>query len=175
MRDVGPSPQWRPQPPRLEPDDPALTPPPQATLWALLEDRPRSAQKRRREKPCPLCLKWSNTWKKHKVAKLASLEEPPQVPGAQELPSTKVSSLQVKHSLPLLFPHSPHMNHCWNRAPSGLATPGSLPLCLASKCCKPPSTCILGHAASERHAWIPALLLEAGPILSSKALWSPRS
>lgn len=34
-----------------------------------------------------------------------------------------------------------------------------------------PNTCILGHAAGERHAWIPALLLKDRPFLLSKALF----
>lgn len=37
-----------------------------------------------------------------------------------------------------------------------------------------PNTCVLGQAAGQRHAWIPALLLRDGPFLFSKALSESR-
>lgn len=53
---------------------------------------------------------------------------------------------------------------------SGLPPPIPLPL-FSQEMLQTPNTCILGHAAGKRHAWIPALLLKDRPFLLSKALF----
>lgn len=180
-----------PSHPRPEPESPALDPHPGSPLRPPGRQASVRVQEEERERGWPRSQAIQHLRRSTKLQPWPARMSNPKSPGSEVAdPQMSRSALRVRPGLAssprflckgslssesiLLIPPEQEAAAAQSPSPLGLASPSSLPLCLARKCCKPQIPAFLGRQQVRGMLGFPLCFLRTGLFFYPKASRSGR-